>query len=317
MKELNVLYTLDSAYLKYMLVSLYSLIENNQDLDIKVHIIYDDFTINDFKLIETSIKSFNNINIFFYDFNNIKNIINEYNISNWRGKSIPNARLFFNEIIKDTDKLLYLDSDTIVIDSVNKLNNYDGTVNMVVDAMPKYYWKELDPSLKNYYNSGVMYIDVDKWRKNNCDSKIVETIIDNQNYTYPDQDIINMALKNDISSLPPEYNLFSTDAYYNPFILSRHYSQNEIERYDYDTMKKAKKNPIILHSTPFYSYHGWDNNPIHPYHIYYMEYFNKIGIKPDSINNLKINPTFYKLYLNTKLLFPKEFRDKVKKLIRK
>ena len=317
MKKLNVLYALDKAYLKYMLVSLYSLAINNKDLDIKIHIICDGFDTASYELVESSIKPFNNIDVFFYDFNNIKNIINEYNISTWRGKDIPNARLFFNEVINNVDNILYLDSDTIVVNSLNGLTQYNGTINMVEDAMPKYYWKELDPNLNKYYNSGVMYINTHEWEDNKCTSKIVDVIKNAKELTYPDQDIINIALKNDISVLPPEYNLFSADAYYGPFILSRHYGQYEIERYDYNTMKKAKKDPIILHSTPFYYWHGWEENAIHPYNKYYVEYFKTLGLDLDDDNGIRRNPTLYRLYLNTKLLFPKEIKDKVKKIIKK
>ena len=317
MKKLNILYTLDKAYLKYMLASLYSLAINNKDLDINVHIIYDGFDKSSYELVEAAVNHFNNIDIFFYDFNNIRNIINDYNISTWRGKDIPNARLFFNEVINGVDNILYLDSDTLIAGSLSKLAQYDGTVNMVEDAMPAYYWKELDPTLNKYYNSGVMYINTHEWENNKCEAKIVDVIKNYQEFTYPDQYIINIALRNDISALPPEYNLFSADAYYNPFILSRHYSQNKINRYDYNMMKKAKENPIILHSTPFYYWHGWEENAIHPYNRYYVEYFKALGLDLDDDNGIKRNPTLYKLYLNTKLLFPKEIKDKVKEIIKK
>ena len=317
MKTINILYTLDHQYVKYMLVSLYSLLEHNPDIDIKIHIIGDQFEMNDYKIIEDIVSTFHNANVFFYDFKDIEKIVDQYHIPPWRGKKIPNARLFFDECVDENDHLLYLDSDTIVVDSIKGLKDYEGTINMVQDSMPKKHWKELPISLEKYYNSGVLYIDPKKWRDNNCSKKIRDLLDDKIPYEFPDQDIINMSLKEDIKTLPPEYNLFSIDSYFNSHLLSRFYDQSRIERYDLKTIKEAKKNPIILHSTPFYHWNGWEKKAIHPYHKYYKDYFQKMNMDLDPEKEIKKNPTLFRLYLYAKLMCPEETKEKIKQIIKK
>ena len=198
MEEINVLYTTDHNYLNYMLSSMYSLLENNKNNKINIHIVYDKFEKEDFTLIENVIKKFNNSNLFLHSFENIKNEIEKYNIPNWRDTKIANARLFFSKEIKDVDNLLYLDSDTFVVDDLSGLKKYKGAINMVQDNMSKNIIKELDTSITHYCNSGVLWVNMKKWLENDCDKKLVDTIKSNKRIKFPDQDIINVALKDDI-----------------------------------------------------------------------------------------------------------------------
>lgn len=278
---------------------------------------YDNFDIFDFKLIEKIISEFENANVYFYDFKKIESIIDEHNIPLWRGTKIANARVFFNEYIKNIDNLLYLDSDTIIVDNLKSLEKYPNTINMVADSMPTTHWKNLDIKLEKYCNSGVLWINVDKWNINNCDKKIIDLLESDINYTYPDQDILNMALKDDINLLPPEYNLFSTDAYFNPYLLYKFYKRNNIERYSISEMKKAKNSPIILHATPFYFWRAWDDNEIHPYNEIYDNYLNKIFgeiKKEDGV--LCPNPLHFKMKLYSDLILPEKPKQIIKKILK-
>lgn len=317
MNKINVLYTTDHKYVKYMLISLYSLLEKNGGLDITVHIICDKFELEDYKIIEYVISEFENANVFFYPFDTIGKLIDEYNIPNWRGTKIANARIFFTSCVKDTDKLLYLDSDTVVVNSLAGLSNYNETIHMVQDSMPKHYWQNLNVPLEKYCNSGVLWIDVNKWKEKDCDNKIRDILESNISHTYPDQDLLNLALKDDIELLPPEYNLFSTDAYFNPTLLYKYYKQVGIERYSKDEMINAKNNPIILHSTPFYSWRPLEENNIHPYSKLYDEYLYKLfGQIDKDYSNKTPNQLLIKLYIYSKLACPQKIKNAVKKLIK-
>lgn len=316
MKNINVLYTTDHNYAKYMLVSLYSLLENNQHLDVTVHVICDKFEMEDYKRIEYIISLFKSSNVFFYSFEQVEKLIKKYNIPDWRGTKIANARLFFTECIKNVDKLLYLDSDTVVVDSLSGLELYDGLIHMVQDDIPKQHWKSLDIPLEKYCNSGVIWFDVNKWKEENCDKKLVDTLKSDISYTYPDQDILNMALRNSINLLPPEYNLFSIDSYFNFAFLCKYYKETGIERYSKKEIINSKKNPVILHSTPCYYWRPWEENQIHPYSKIYDEYLEKIYgevIKEKGV--VAPNPLLFKLYLYSKLICPSKVKEFVKKII--
>lgn len=318
MKKIDVLYTVDKNYFKHMLVSLYSLLESNQDLDVIVHIIYDGLSLEDFRKIDDVINRFERSSVYCYDYSKIAKEINEFNIPNWRNSRIPNARIFFSYILPLSRKLLYLDSDTMVVDSLKGLDKYDGTICMAKDFMPKTHMKHLDSSLKNYYNSGVLWINEGKWFDNNCDEKIATALVQDIDLIYPDQDLINVALKDDIETLPPEYDLFPLEAYLSIPALFHYYRLNHIDRYSKEEMKHAKKNPIILHSTPFFGYRTWDLNDIHPFNAYYDEYCLKLFEQIIKEENEEIkNSLSFKLYQHLYMIVPNNIKSTVKKLIKK
>jgi len=241
-----------------------------------------------------------------------------YNIPDWRGTKIANARVFFNSEIKDEDNLLYLDSDTFVVDKLDDLEKYNGPINMVLDVMPQNKINEMNLNTKYYCNSGVLWINMKKWNELDCDKKIVDTLKGNIKFTYPDQDLLNIALKDDIHLLPPNYNLFTTDYYYSlPFLLM-YYKQTDIKRYSFKEIIDAKKNPIILHGTPLSFMKDYTiDTSIHPYNDLYNKFLNEINIENKNEKINIIEKIIIDTILHTKVLFPKEIREKIKKLVKK
>ena len=318
MKHINVLYTVDKKYVNCMLVSIYSFLEKNKNMKVTFHIICEGLDIEDYKHVERIINSFGNADVHFYDFKPIKDLIMKYDIPKWNHSYMSNARLFFSKCINDIDNLLYLDSDTIVVDSISGLKDYTGTLNMVKDSIPDNYWKNLGYGLSSYYNSGVVWIDINKWNENNCYEKIIKSLEDKIVYTFPDQDLLNISLKDDIEELPPNYDVFSTDAYFHLPFLYKYYRNCDISRYSVEEIKDAKENPIILHSTSFYDFKAWTKNSIHPFKKYYEEYFEKMGLElVDNGGNKVSNEYLYRMCLYMKLMCPEKLKTKVKEIIRK
>ena len=321
MKEFNVLYTTDHNYVKYMITSMYSLLESNSDeMFLKIHVVTDNFEKEDYDLIERVSNMFPNNFVVFHSFDKIKEKIDKYDIPNWRGTSIANARVFFSTEIDNVKDLLYLDSDTFVVDSLNEIKKYNGSVNMVKDIMPEYIKNGLGVPVKIYCNSDVIYINMDKWFKNDCDKKIADTLQSNKvNFRYPDQDIINAALSDDIEIMSPKFNLLSTDAYYSmPFLKLYDENTNIIDRYNKREMKMAKKYPVILHGTPLSFIKDYKlENRLHPYNGLYTKINKSIygESKEEKIDILE--KITMDLGLHTKVLVPKKVRSKVRKIVRK
>lgn len=317
MNEINILYTTDNNYVKYMMVSLLSLLENNKNFKrINIHIIYDGLGKEDFKRIEFIASNYGNCNIYFYPYN--KNCNNyERSIPKWRGTDIANARLFFSNYIKGIDKLLYLDSDTLVVNSLDNLPKKQMPVTAALDHLSKKYWSNLDKSLNKYCNSGILWINLNEWDNKNCNEKISKTIEKQINVTFPDQDILNIALKDDIDILPLNYNLFSLEYYYDFNTLIKFYKINEINFYNKDDVKSAIANPIVLHLTDLHKIRPWQKNIIHPlnkeFDSYYFQMFNEKENSPHQRHSEYLLK--FKDYLS--IYVPKEIKNEIKKLIKK
>ena len=322
MEELNILYTTDRNYFRYMITSLYSLLENNKDLKLNIHIIYEGFTEEEFNLTNRIIASFPNSRVIYHPFDKARKEIEKYNIPNWRDTKIANARIFFSSILKDVKNMLYLDSDTLVVGSLKGLLNADGAVNMVKDLLPREKVNELGIPIKNYCNSGVFYINMDKWYRDDCDKLLVDTLSHKStSYNYPDQDIINISLRDEIALLHPKYNLFSIDTYYKSMLAMKLYDRkNRMEtREDEKKMAEAKKSPVILHATPlcFLKEHRVEED-VHPYNKIYCNYRLKVDGKVIETRKISMKEKmFIDTGLYTKLVVPSIIRTKVKKKIKK
>ncbi|MEH1334018.1 glycosyltransferase family 8 protein, partial [Proteus mirabilis] len=109
------------------------------------------------------------------------------------------------------NKVLYLDADIICINKLSDIFSYN-LKNKIAGVINHAY---IDPyvsslSLNNteyYFNSGVMLINTEEWKSN----KILEKFlikINESNYKYPDQDVLNILLENKILYLDGKYNRF-------------------------------------------------------------------------------------------------------------
>ncbi|MDD3241641.1 MAG: glycosyltransferase [Bacilli bacterium] len=317
MNKIDVLYTTDKKYFYLMLISINSLLLNNKHLkEINIHIIFEDLSIEELSILNNLLNEYNNCNLFLYDYKLIDNKIEKYNLPKWRNSSIANARLFFTSVINSCDNLLYLDSDTIILDKLDKLEEYkDNTVSAVLDHLSESYWSSLNNSLKQYCNSGVLWINRNNWEKVKCDDLITKTIKDKPILTYPDQDILNIALHNHISLLPPNFNLSPNEFFYNNLCLKKYYAVNKINYYDIKEVISAKKNPIIIHFTEFYGKRPWIANNIYPLNNlfnYYKDLLEKNKnntIKKENINNV------FKIVHYIKMYTPSKLKDEAKKIL--
>lgn len=182
----------------------------------------------------------------------------------YQSKRITRAtyfRLFASSILpKDVSKVLYLDGDTLVRHSLS------GLWNVNIDKYPLAAVKDMDSLNENkrlnlspsaiYINAGVMLINLDYWRKNDCISKCLAIISEKENELLAhDQDIVNILFENKIKLLPLSYNL------QNGFL----YNKNIYRRTDEEIAEiiKYKDDPIILHFST--NDKPWNLECFHPY----------------------------------------------------
>ena len=106
---MDVLYTVDHKYAKHMLSSMYSLVEINPGIYINVHIIQDQFDKHDYELLDYAVGLLDNpkLDVKLYDFKEIEKEIEKYEMPNWKGSRMANARIFFSKVINNVPRLLY------------------------------------------------------------------------------------------------------------------------------------------------------------------------------------------------------------------
>ena len=199
---MNILYQFNEKYVPYAGVSITSLLENNKDADyITIYLLGEAISTESRKKLLQQIEIYGRKGVFI-DAVELIEEIKDVGLDQYRGSYAANIRMFVNNFIPKTiDRLLYLDCDTIITDSLTDLFNIDmkdKPVAMVLDSMCMNH-KQAIGFLKNdlYFNSGVILFDLKEWRKRQCQERIMDHVKNiRSHYMAPDQDILNIVLKN-------------------------------------------------------------------------------------------------------------------------
>lgn len=113
-------------------------------------------------------------------------------------------RLALSKLLPETlDKVLYLDVDTVVLGSLDKLWDLDMTGKWFAAATEdKASYRPYGPE---YYNAGVMMFNLGEIRKDHADDEMIQ-YINSHKLTYPDQDVMNKLGNGKFVRMPGRYN---------------------------------------------------------------------------------------------------------------
>ncbi|XP_022722316.1 probable galacturonosyltransferase-like 4 [Durio zibethinus] len=188
--RIHIAMTLDANYLRGTMAAVLSMLQHSTcPENLSFHFLYDH---SDTELV-SSIKStfpYLNFTIYRFDSNRVRGKISK-SIRQALDQPLNYARIYLADIIPaDVKRVIYLDSDLVVVDDVAKL--WDVDMEDKVLAAPQYchanftlyfnnaFWS--DPILSKtfqgrnpcYFNTGVMVVDVDKWRNGGYTKKVEE-----------------------------------------------------------------------------------------------------------------------------------------------
>ncbi|HIE5242973.1 TPA: glycosyltransferase family 8 protein [Proteus mirabilis] len=205
-KNFNIAYSVDNNFIKYAIISIISIIKNDKE-KYHFHIFYSNISDDNLDKIKKLELEGCALTLYKINVNIFKNMQVKENLP---------ISMYFRLIIPQVlhpfiNKVLYLDADIICINKLSDIFSYN-LKNKIAGVINHAY---IDPyvsslSLNNteyYFNSGVMLINTEEWKLN----KILEKFlikINESNYKYPDQDVLNILLENKILYLDGKYNRF-------------------------------------------------------------------------------------------------------------
>ncbi len=119
-------------------------------------------------------------------------------------------RVFLPQLLPTSlDKVIYLDSDLLVLNDLNplwnvKLDNYSlAGVNQIIEERIQ----TLNLRTGNYINSGVLVVNLAFWRQENVTQRLTNFIHKNPKLLkYWDQDAINVVLEKSIKTIDVKWN---------------------------------------------------------------------------------------------------------------
>lgn len=298
--RMNCAFSCDDTYIQHAGVCVYSIFDNNKDID-EIYIYFIDNCISQkYKdMLYMIVEKFETdglrrlVFIDLYEISKNLDVRTDFNRSTY-------GKLFMSHIV-EVDRILSFDCDTVCTGSLRQLLEMDignASVLGVQDTVNPYFIKAIGKD-KNYRYincGGVIVIDLKKWRELDMEKKFIDYITKwNGNPPFVDQGTINKLCTTDI--LPPKYNvinpmfMFSVKRIKKLFRLNTYYSQKEIDI--------AKEKPIVIHYTGELFNRPWCFGCTHPlkqYYLYYQEktpWAGKIIDKPFSINCKIQNWVYY------------------------
>ncbi len=170
---------------------------------------------------------------------------------------------------EEVDRALYLDSDLVVLGDVFELWQVDlhGFPVAAVENLSPTACRQLGFQRQSYFNSGVLLMDLDQWRKERIRDQVLSFIADNADrLVFVDQCGMNGVLSDRWCRLPATWNQQS-DIYR----VYRHnwrgcgYSRGEL--------LEAIRRPKVVHFTG--TEKPWKMECFHPYRGYYWRFVRK------------------------------------------
>lgn len=174
-------------------------------------------------------------------------------------------RLTLHKLLPEVDKILYMDVDVLVMDSLLPLweivlTDYvlaavRGTVNLADKwewNSDRPYWHLLKGQRGNYINAGITLLNLAEIRRRSLERQWNE--LAKQRLYYQDQDILNITCQGAMVYLPPKYNrlTYMEGSEYHRLVDEGIYTQEE-----YDEAMKA---PVILHYAGDKPWNRYDTN---------------------------------------------------------
>lgn len=271
---MTVVYTCDDNFVWIMGISMISLFENNKDMkDLDVYLLGDHVSEENKNVLSGIAKGYGRT-CSFIDVPDL-NIPKSLTSNRWPKSAF--TRMFSGELMPtDIHKILYLDCDIIVKDSIAKLDNFDTqdyAVSAVKDCVSKQYKKKIGICKEDsYVNAGVLLMDLDRMRQLDIRQMMSHFVDTHQGLiSYADQDVLNGMFKGKFGILPPEYDVMTQMcAYTYKQILqyrrpSSYYSKKEVEY--------AQQNPIIIHyTTCMLNIRPWCKESKHPWASEFEKY---------------------------------------------
>lgn len=205
---INIAFCFDRNYRQHFAVALCSLLRNNFKMadDVKIYIVTD--SIDD--SFRKSIEKLRNGSCVKFEWVIAPNIeVRDLPIAN--GSHFSSAiyyRLFLSKILPaEVEDVIYLDSDTVCVSDVSDLFGVDISNHLIAGVLDVEAVRESNRmGVKNYVNSGVLIINLKRWREECVTERCIEWLMRNPDVVLGDQDAINLVCQNELIILDRKWN---------------------------------------------------------------------------------------------------------------
>ena len=262
---INIVFISDDHYIMPTCVAITSMIMNkNTDTKYHIYVLLAEVENENKNILENFAQnnndSFVSIDIIIINDNKYKNIMNSGHVSSAALFKFDIANIFPN-----LDKVLYLDSDIIILKDLSELfttdisNFYAGVIKDFIAIQLRKHHLRL--GTEYYFNSGVLLLNTKKLREENASEKLLDYKLA-QKKGFMDQDAFNYVFNEKVKFLPHKYNyMITNDNYFDRKAIN--------DFYEYDLLDDDINILHITYKKP------WDKNTIsyNKYYDYFWHYY--------------------------------------------
>lgn len=284
----HIVYASDNKFAEILGISMVSLYENSRDMkDIIVYILESDISPENKQRLNDVAEKYHCAAPIWIRAKDISKELS-MEIATDRGSLSQYARLFISsDLPNNLERVLYLDCDIIINKSIKELWNIDlqgKTIGALMDAFSKYYRVNIDLEPNDImFNSGVMLIDLKKWKEQHVEEQLIKFISSKKGKIQQgDQGALNAVLSHDTYCFEPRFNSLTIfyDFSYEEMMIYR----KPPRFYSEEQVRNAVKDPYIIHfTTSFLSKRPWMEGCKHRYVEEWLRYK---GMSPWKNNKL-------------------------------
>lgn len=240
-----IVFAVDDSYALYLYVVISSLIANSTpENKYKIHVFYTTLSLDNISLLESLTNEYVTVECL-----NIMSYVNNVEIKGCDHISVEACyRLYISAILPQYPKVLYLDTDILILSDVAELYGVDlgeyavGFVHDVECTYLKGHCDNLEFDFESMFNTGVMLVDTEKFEKQKIREKCLNLLEEDckkskRKMIYMDQDALMSVVGSNYKVLDDSWNfqfqyLWRKDTIFDEYL----------QRYEYNS-----KNYRILH----------------------------------------------------------------------
>ncbi len=276
--QIPIFFSVNNEYAPYLDVALRSIkAHRGNGSRYRIHILYTNLSMGNIERLEQ--ESEENIEIRCIDISE-KVTVPEVSGASYLSREAI-YRILLPQLFTEYHKALYLDCDIIVLDDLRKLyetrlgNALVGAVkNPCNEELAEHIEKNVGIPYSAYFNSGVLVIDMDGWRREQIGEKAIQEYESGkEKYIWVDQDVLNIVCRGRVNYLLDKWNF------------EWHYMRGTILKEYEESYQEASEAPKIIHYTSDKKPWAWPSFPKAEYFwnyarqsVYYEEIlFRNVG----------------------------------------
>ncbi len=217
-KEIPVVYATDDNYAPFLCVSLKSILDNlSENYFLKVYILNTGLSEKNMsRIIEIAEENSEDVDV---EYVSVADRMDTLNDKTHLRDYYTNAiyyRIFIPSLFPQYEKVIYIDCDIVLIDDLAKLYNVELGNNIVAavheeamssfDCFGSYAEDFLGVPRMEYFNSGLLVINTAEYRKEQVETKFIELMLAHKFEVAPDQDYLNVILKDRVKLVDVGWN---------------------------------------------------------------------------------------------------------------